>query len=235
MATLRDAAVAFARQSRDKNFLRRIAGAGIQAEREALVPTRYVYDAYPAGTEIAVPMGDMTLKPSNMDAMEIYAISVLLLVRKPRTIFEFGTFDGATTLRLAELAPDAEIVTIDLPETESESLHLGTQTGARFLGTSHEARITQLRGDSRTFDFSAYRDKMDLVVIDAGHDYAAVSADTQNAALMLTDTGAIVWDDYVPKWTDVVRAVDEFAADARPRPFKVAGSESVIWDRQLTT
>ena len=45
-----------------------------------------------------VAMGDMTYRVSNMDPFELYCLAAIARIRRPRTIFEVGTYDGATTL-----------------------------------------------------------------------------------------------------------------------------------------
>jgi hypothetical protein len=86
------------------------------------------------------------------------------------------------------------------------------EVGSRFKGAPEADRITQLFGDSRTFDYTDYLGQMQLVVIDGSHEYECVANDTANALRLVDSTGVIVWDDYDPQWSDVVRAVDGMSA-----------------------
>ncbi len=52
---------------------------------------------------------------------------------------------------------------------------------------------------------------MDLILVNAGHEYEYVQADTANALKMLSPAGLLVWDDYHVGWPGVVRAVEEVA------------------------
>lgn len=187
---------------------------------------------------MVVAMGDITYRISNMDPFELYCLAAIARIRKPRTIFEFGTYDGATTLWLAKNAPDADIYTLDLPPELRGDWEKATLTnvddggdglGARFRGTPPAARITQLLGDSRSFDFTDYIGEMDLVVVDADHSYECARPDTENALRMLSPRGVVVWDDY--GWPGVVRAVDEAAGSHGFTAVRLVPSELVVYDR----
>lgn len=138
---------------------------------------------------------------------EPLVLSALCQLLECEQIFEFGTSRGDTTWLLAHNLPGARIYTLDLarpedaPRTELE-LTEGAEyltTGSwrtRFRGTPEASAITQLYGDSATFDFSPYRGSIDLVLIEAGHSYSYVKSDTEAAFGMLSELGTIVWDDY---------------------------------------
>jgi len=214
---------------------RTMAAAGLAAERARLVPSRYVWQQYPEVASFTVPMGDVRFDPSNMDPNELYCLSLLCLLRRPRRIFEFGTFDGSTTLRLARLLPEVEIVTVDLLDdiAEINTRGAGLRSGCRFHGTSEQERITQVYGDSRELDVSPWAGSCDLVIVDAGHGYDYVSADTRSAVALVSERGVVVWDDYTPLWPDVVRAVDEASAAGDAKPIHLRGTELAVWDRAL--
>ena len=135
-----------------------------------------------------------------------FVLAALCQVLDYRSIFEIGTYLGETTWLLAHNKPDAHIYTLDLPDVAAATnvrLELTDpdyfkrwDRGAKFLGTPEQSRITQLYGDSATFDFSPYRELIDLVFIDASHSYSYVKSDTTAALEMLSGRGTIVWDDY---------------------------------------
>lgn len=123
-----------------------------------------------------------------------------------RTVFEIGTFHGDTAWLLAHNDPALQVFTLDLPdlavagqttfELTDPEFFARWDRGARFKGTPEEKRITQLLGDSATFDYSPFAGMVDLVFIDASHNYSYVKSDTEAALGMLSAGGAIVWDDY---------------------------------------
>jgi predicted O-methyltransferase YrrM len=176
---------------------------------------------FPGIEQVAVPIGAIdpdTAHPNHVDMLYVCAIARHVRARR---IFEFGTYLGRTTYHLA-LGSDVERVwTLDLdPAADHSRLKLG-----RAVRTVHErglqghffrdqpcaAKVTQLHGDSRTFDFSPYRGQADLVFVDGGHTYDLVVNDTQQALAMLRPGGIIVWHDFAPKGRDVVRFAREFA------------------------
>lgn len=133
-------------------------------------------------------------------------LAALAQVRRCRTIFEFGTYHGETAWTVAHNNPGARVFTLDFEDLDaarSARLELTDpeylerwERGKEFVGTAEGRRITQLFGDSATFDFSPYERGMDLVYIDASHSYSYVRSDSQAALKMLSAGGTIVWDDY---------------------------------------
>jgi predicted O-methyltransferase YrrM len=127
-----------------------------------------------------------------------------------RTFFEIGTSLGRTAWTVAHHNPDVRIWTLDVPPTEGvdeTALKLGAddrayfrpadRCGEAFRGTGESERITQLWGDSATFDYGPYAGQMDFVYVDGAHSYEYVRSDSQRALELLTPRGTIVWDDYV--------------------------------------
>lgn len=140
--------------------------------------------------------------------------AVLLALTKlvcPRTFFEFGTFLGIETLNIAaNLPPEARLYTLDLDEKSLEGLeqddndkplttiHMSMQDKLAFLGSSCEAKITRLYGNSNKFDCSPFFRRIDMVYVDGGHDLQTLTSDTSNAYKMLNQDHAacIAWHDF---------------------------------------
>src|SRR6188768_1735878 len=58
----------------------------------------------------------------NVSLYELFVINALVAQRAPLRIFEFGTFNGRTTLNLAANSPaDARVFTLDLPRGHDTS------------------------------------------------------------------------------------------------------------------
>jgi len=173
-------------------------------------------------TQVALP--EPVAADGNVTLLELLVLSRLVRERRPRSLFEIGTFDGRTTLALAMNAEaDAVVYTLDLPRHASADLGIERaerafvdkpQSGARFLHTDAAAKIRQLYGDSATFDFTKHA--ADFVFVDGSHAYEYVLSDSERAlALLRGGAGTIVWHDY-GEWTGVTRALDKLAAtDAR--------------------
>jgi hypothetical protein len=161
---------------------------------------------------------------------------------RPKKIFETGTFRGVGALTLALNAPDAEIYTVDLPNMDDAATSTLTKgdvewvrlsrgcTGAAFDGRPEAARIHQIWANSLTMDAAEIATGVDLFVVDGGHSYECVKADTENAFKVLSPNGVIVWDDY----TWFVDGVRGYLGELRNSlPLKrIAGSQYVIYKRE---
>ncbi len=149
-----------------------------------------------------------------------FLVMQIAAMLRPQRIFEIGTSRGRTTGLLAMNTPETtRIFTLDLPPDEpapglATDLHLielaKSELGSTFRNTPWQARITQLLGNSATFDYSPYHDSMDLVLVDGSHSYPFVLRDTLNAFRMIRPGGVILWHDYESMRTEhgVTRVVN---------------------------
>ncbi len=172
--------------------------------------------------------GDSTIDVRAIDAVdgnvserELIAICRLVRAVEPKTLFEFGTFDGRTTLNMAvNAARDATVYTLDLPRSEIPSaasrIHAHEvvyadkpQSGERYRGTDAESSIIQWYGDSGSFDLAPYYGAIDFVFIDASHTFEYVVNDSLHAVRMLNPKGGmVVWHDY-GRWDGVTAALNQ--------------------------
>ena len=146
----------------------------------------------------------------DLSLLETFLLVTAVRLVKARRIFEFGTFFGSTTLNLALNSPaDAEIFTLDLSREEAKGLEQDPadapltlmhfeRTAMEYEGVEGANKIRPLQGNSRTFDFSPWRNSIDLIFIDGGHDYDTVRQDTENAFQMVRKDrpACIFWHDY---------------------------------------
>jgi predicted O-methyltransferase YrrM len=164
----------------------------------------------------------------NVTLEELVVLIAAVAQRKPERIFEFGTFDGRSTLNLAANAgPEAKVWTLDLPQTHLADARFvidsreakyvqKSVSGSRFANTPEATKITQLLGDSATFDYDPYVGKMDFVFVDASHTYEYVMNDSRKAlSLIGPRDGVIFWHDY-SAWDGVTRALNELYNGAPP-------------------
>lgn len=143
-------------------------------------------------------------------AKDLMVLCLLCRVFNPDSIFEIGTLDGFTTYHFALNTPEeARIYTLDLlkmdadksalPLTWMDKKHIDSYRSTErylFQGTPEERKISCLFGDSHTFDFSSYHDKIDLFFIDGAHSYEYVRSDSLNALACVRKGGILVWHDY---------------------------------------
>jgi hypothetical protein len=145
----------------------------------------------------------------NVSYGEILALCIVASHLKAKRVFEIGTYNGWTTLQLALNTPeDANIATLDLRKEDMQDVALQLEKhdvkyidkltiGDQYKNTRVEKKISQLYGDSATFDFSPFYDSIDLMFIDGSHHYAYVKRDTENALKMIREGGVIIWHDFL--------------------------------------
>jgi predicted O-methyltransferase YrrM len=152
---------------------------------------------------------------------ELMSINRAISFHKPLNLFEIGTFNGRTTLNMAaNCSKKSRVYTLDLPRSNinSTKLHLDPSDklfidkeiiGLNYLRTAYKKKIIQLYGDSATFDFSHFNNKMDFVFIDGSHSYEYLLNDSKKALSLLRDgKGIIMWHDY-GSWIGVTKALNE--------------------------
>jgi hypothetical protein len=175
---------------------------------------------FPQAPDIEVQLVNYKNVRGNVTILELLTMCQVIRSRKPKVLFEIGTFDGGSTIQFALNAAESGVVyTLDLPPEhplkEDRSIVDNTpeEAGLRFRRSDVAGSIRQLYGDSRSFDFSPYRGQVDFVFIDASHTFDYVMSDSQNAFAMLAPGGIIFWHDYSDVWPDVKRALGVLARD----------------------
>ena len=151
---------------------------------------------------------------------DLTAIVALTKRVNPAICFEIGTGHGRTTLHLAlNTAPDTQIHTLDINNDEV--------TGCVFRETAVASKITSWTGDSRTFDYSPWQKKVGLVYVDGSHECDAVKADSETAFGLVAKGGCILWDDFIPGWPGVAKALRDSPRATHLR--RIAGTKLVCY------
>lgn len=178
------------------------------------------------------------LSYGNVSLYELFVLCSIMTNIKANRIFEIGTYEGNSTYHLAlNSDPKAQIFTLDLPKElltkQSDSkivkeYEKGIIAGRRFSGNSLESKIIQLWGDSTNFNFSPYKQSIDMVFIDGDHSYDTVKSDTRNALMMLSHEPnkktCIIWHDYIIGY-EVAKALTEEI----PEHIKIKGTNMAIY------
>lgn len=174
-----------------------------------------------AGSQI--PCLAHRLDDRSLPYAEAYVLAQLVRQLRPGRLFEIGTYTGAgSRILLQNAAPQAHLFTLDLP-LAGDSMHLSGlsldpptdpgEVGREFRDAPIAGRITQLWGDSATFDFTPYWGSIDLVFVDGAHSYDYVKSDSAAAVRLLAPGGVIVWDDCARHFPGLVLALDEVARE----------------------
>jgi predicted O-methyltransferase YrrM len=183
----------------------------------ALGPTR--------NTEVTfIGRGPYVVDGGTSDA-EAWILAVL--ARRAKLMFEFGTCTGKTAYLWARNSPpEAQVITLTLApdlvasyrreSTDDASdvefaLKESTHTDFLYSGSPVAAKVTQLFGDSKTFDVSPWAGRCDLVFVDGSHAYSYVVSDSERALELVAPGGLVLWHDYAgPRHAPgVYRALNE--------------------------
>jgi len=190
------------------------------ASKEKKLPTTTLDALFPGIRSLSFElMGAVPRLPGNLTPQELCVAAMVCRRLRARRIFEFGTYNGRTTLNLAlNMPPDGQVFTLDLPQPgqtqfstdrQDDKLQLGDASGGYYRQSPVSSRVQQLWSDSAVFDESPFAKSMDLVFVDASHTYEYVRNDTTKALAMLREGGAILWHDYCVWYPGVVRCLHE--------------------------
>ncbi len=190
----------------------------------------------------AIPFMDGAVAEGYVEDPQRVVLAALVGGLRCRTFFEIGTNRGRTTWTVARSNPDLTLYTLDIPLGQPQSatafalhevdrlLFRDSSCGEAFAGTTEGERITQLWGDSASFDFSPYAGAIDCVYIDGSHTYDYARSDTESALAMLSPYGAIVWDDY-GNFPGVYRCVTEVARTLQHPVYHLFGTRYAVYSR----
>ncbi|WP_461412429.1 class I SAM-dependent methyltransferase [Gemmatimonas sp.] len=206
-----------------------------------------VFSAGPFGptraTEVAFIGRGPLVVPGGTSDGEAWILAVL--AKQAARCFEFGTCTGKTAYLWARNAPpEARVVTLTLaPEQAAEyargagdsdtdtkfALAESAFTEFVYTGTPEATRITQLFGDSKAFDETAYTQWADLVFVDGSHAESYVESDSAKAMRIVKPGGLVLWHDYAgPRHAPGVFAALNRLAQRVPLR-RVEGTTFVAW------
>jgi Methyltransferase domain len=193
------------------------------------LPVKNVKDVLPHGeyTDVTffLESDDFWINDMPSGGSDLVSLGLITRLVRPKRIFEIGTARGYTALQFAANAPDAEVFTLDLPRGSSTALPItvmdevfaNVERGTSLNGKKEAGRIHRLLGDSATFDFSAYSNKIDLFFIDGAHTYEYVKNDTLKALACCHPGSVITWHDYGRRGINgVTRWLNEFVKSHFP-------------------
>lgn len=182
-----------------------------------------------------------TLVEGPVDNIDGLIVAALCRFLKRKTFFEIGTYLGETTLLVAHNNPETQVYTLDLPRIGSEQkvkleltdshLFQRWDRGIAFRRTAEANRIVQLYGDSAVFDFSPYKESIDMVFIDGSHSYSYVRSDTEAALNMISSSGIVLWHDY-PAYPGIYAYLNELGAVSDRPIVHIKGTGLALYSRQ---
>jgi len=202
------------------------------AQARELIPAVNLNKIFPAELERgAIHLESFLGHWGNVSIEELCKICLIVKWLRPTRILELGTYNGMTTLQMALNAPpQCMTFTLDLQPEQAAALPLGrldelvakhfrerfnTRTGSYFERRK-DLNIIQLWGDTATFDYSVIDGPVDLVFVDAAHDYENKRRDCETAFRLLSPRGVVLWHDYAQVANpEVTRCIAEVARERR--------------------
>jgi len=164
----------------------------------------------------AIAEGDLSISPSQLRG-EMVAFMSHVQREQARRVLEIGTYKGGTLYLLAwASAPDARLLSLDIRELPPARRRL-YRTFAH--GRQHvdawrvDSSATQTRDAVQAF-FG--RDPVDLLFIDGGHAYEAVTRDFELYAPLIRPGGWIAFHDIVDGPSHLVGQVPRFWQEVKP-------------------
>jgi hypothetical protein len=165
------------------------------------------------------------------DYLLLAAVSKKL--QKP-VCFEIGTWRGESTLNIARFAKHVytlNLSPVELKKQGADNIYADMQ-GSLCKGVEN---ITQLWGNSRTFNFDQYEGMCDMVFIDGDHHYENIVNDTRIAFhLLRNEESIIIWHDYgqgteTVRWEALLAIMDGTPKEKRKHLYSVNNTLSAIY------
>jgi hypothetical protein len=194
----------------------------------------FLNENFDFNNELKLKLTNLEFKSGNISLFELFCICAIIKVRSPELVMEFGTFNGRTTINIANNLPDdSKIITFDLPFDQNAKKGTLFKVKTKFpladgktdpndeLGfVGHEklfkdhfyykfGKIKQIWADTGSIDSKSeeWNNKADLFFIDASHTFENCYNDSKTAYEIIKQFGIIIWHDY-GGWDGVTKAID---------------------------
>lgn len=169
---------------------------------------RYVFNKYKLGYGLRVldllelfPCFEETIEPYSFLGGSSTIIDLALLKKLGRRYdycryLEIGTWRGESVSNMVGVADD--IVSIDLTKETLKKKGVSNRyiLNQRVISKKYD-NIKYYNHDSKTFDYTIFKDGFDLIFVDGDHTYESIKKDTQNVFKLIRDENSIiVWHDY---------------------------------------
>jgi len=148
--------------------------------------------------------------------------------------FEIGTWRGESVATVSPRAKSCYTLCLSDEEMRRMGMHPRTIETHRLFSKDLE-NVTQLRGDSRSFDFGQINRKFDLLFIDGDHHYDFVKSDTAYLfRYLLHEKSIVVWHDYgfhpdQVRYEVMAAILDGVGAERAGMVYHVAHTKSAIF------
>jgi len=148
--------------------------------------------------------------------------------------FEIGTWRGESVATVSPRALSCHTLCLSDDEMHKLGMHPRAIESHRLFSKDLE-NVTQLCGDSKSFDFAALNRKFDLLFIDGDHHYDFVKSDTENIFKHLVhEKSIVVWHDYgmhpdQVRFEVMAAILDGVGAELAAKVYQVAHTKTAIF------
>jgi hypothetical protein len=148
--------------------------------------------------------------------------------------FEIGTWRGESVATVSPRALSCHTLCLSDEEMQQRGMHPGIIVSHMQFSANLE-NVTQLRGDSREFDFARLDRIFDVIFIDGDHHYDFVLNDTKNVFRHLVhEKSIVVWHDYgfhpdKLRYEVMAAILNGAGAERAKRIYHVAHTKSAIF------
>lgn len=190
------------------------------------IPSKDILSLFPKLNDVQIQLAHFFPEPQgwNVTLSDLNIIVALIALRQPKIIFEFGTYNGNTTLQMAlNVSESSKIWTLDKEQHHPDRLEL----------YSEEVKpiIKRIYSDTMNYEASSLCGQVDFVFVDAGHTYRYAKNDSEKALSMLAKGGVIVWHDYMGvggRTNGVSKYLEEMSSELSL--VHIIGTSLVIYD-----
>ena len=143
-----------------------------------------------------VSLGPMTYLDGGSLPTDLMLLAGLAGGIEECSYFEIGTWRGESVATVSSRAHSCHTLCLTNKEMRQMGMHPNTIESHGMFSKGLD-NVTQLRGDSRSFDFGQLNRKFDLIFIDGDHHYDFILGDTKNIFRHLVhEKSIVVWHDY---------------------------------------
>jgi len=211
-----------AKSSLPRRVLRRVAVAAYsQRLRRAAARAHSLGDLVDVASHCR--LGPLRIRPMQVRE-EILDLLTLIRERGPKTLVEIGTARGGTLFLLCRVAaPDATLVTVDLPPGDSKASYPPWKAPLYQSFGAAGQRVHLIRGDSSASETrqevrqALNQQPIDFLWIDGDHRYEGARRDFEGYAPLVRPGGLIALHDIRPGPPELVGGVPRFWREIKTR------------------
>lgn len=167
-----------------------------------------------------LPLGHV--RAGSSPAGDLSALAAITKKKRPKSIFEIGTFEGLSTVVFVKnAATDVVVHTLDLPHGQpditrtSRSFRAHSISGLYASGNLIDKfgvreQTHAYWGDSAVFDFSPFNSAVDIFFVDGAHTEDYVASDSLHAFECISTNGWVLWHDcFTPQVLNILKQIAE--------------------------